>query len=64
MAQEYVPDDDTETRNAFRRHQVQREVAATDIVYGMGFLTVRERTVTDSPLDDDDDYDSESEEEE
>jgi hypothetical protein len=41
LAQEYVPDDDTETRNAFRRHKVQREVATTDIAYGMGFLVVQ-----------------------
>jgi hypothetical protein len=38
LALEYVPEDDKETRNAFRRHQVQREILPADIARGMRFF--------------------------
>jgi len=30
---DYVPDDDEETRNAFRRYQAQNNISRTDVVY-------------------------------
>ncbi|KAI0253194.1 ankyrin [Lactifluus subvellereus] len=46
---DYVPEDDTETRNAFRRHQVQQSISKNDIA--------------DDDDDDDDEYYSDSDEE-
>ena len=40
----YVPEEDTETRNAFRRHQVQNSsigFSKDDVADGMCFLTLR-----------------------
>ena len=41
VALDYVPEDDTETRNAFRRHDAIRSISAADIVQGMSFLATQ-----------------------
>ena len=38
---DYVPEDDTETRNTFRRYQVQGSISVNDIAYGTCSMAVR-----------------------
>jgi hypothetical protein len=46
---DYVPEDDKETRNAFRRRQVENSVSRADIASGTCSIAVRSNTGTNLP---------------